>query len=73
MEDNRTVVEVDAPPEAPLPGSSWIGVALFPFFAVAGLALGLTYGMPWLITSSLAISFGPSPVWWSLVKVCDSF
>ena len=56
MEDNRTVVEVDAPPEAPLPGSSWSGVALFPFFAVAGLALGLTYGMPWLITSSLAIS-----------------
>lgn len=56
MEDNRTVVEVDAPPEAPLPGSSWIGVALFPFSAVAGLALGLTYGMPWLITSSLAIS-----------------
>lgn len=54
---NRTEIEVAAPPEPKLPGSSWIGVVLFPVFAVTGLVLGFAYDMPWLITTSLAISF----------------
>lgn len=56
MQDNRPVIEASASPEPPLPGSSLIGAVLFPLFAVAGLVLGFLYEMPWLITSSLAIS-----------------
>lgn len=56
MQDDRTVIEVNAPAEPPLPGSSLIGAVLFPVFAATGLILGLVYQMPWLITSSLAIS-----------------
>ena len=56
MQSDRPVIEITSPPEAPLPGSSMIGAVLFPAFALIGLALGLIYSMPWLITSSLAIS-----------------
>lgn len=53
---HRPVIEITSPPEAPLPGSSMIEAVLFPAFAVIGLVLGFVYSMPWLITSSLAIS-----------------
>lgn len=56
MTDSRTVVSVSAPPEPAMRGSSWIGVVLFPVFAITGLLLGFMYSMPWLITTSLAIS-----------------
>lgn len=56
MQETRRVIEVSAPPEPPLPGSSMIGAVLFPIFAVVGLILGFVYQMPWLITTSLAIS-----------------
>lgn len=55
MQDTRAVVTVDAPPEPAMPGSSWIGIVMFPVFAVLGVALGFVFEMPWLITSSLAI------------------
>lgn len=56
MDQRRTVVEVDVPQEPLFPGSALIGAIFFPLFAVAALVLGLTYGMAWLVTSSLAIS-----------------
>lgn len=56
MQDHRAVIEVKSPPEPSLTGSAWVGVVLFPLFAIVGIVLGIAYRMPWLITSSLAIS-----------------
>ncbi|MHA7861901.1 hypothetical protein ACX1DX_11070 [Tessaracoccus sp. Y36] len=62
MDETRTVIEVDAPKEPLFPGSALVGTVLFPIFAVVALVLAIVYAMPWLVTSSLAITLALSAI-----------